>query len=210
MSPSPVPEPPAAQNWCSDCQRSFDRSDHFARHIQSREPPNTCCDGTATNSQSCQTRTCASSSVHTVQRASIAVTFFPGTSRSTRVARMAPSTRRGRVGPAGTVSRAKRNAPTRSRASAACASASPVSPPVDWGKGHSLRSRLHPSHHCPSSVLKRRRPTSRPFTLSTFRLQLPLESSLHMSMNPVWIPPVNPREGTRFWTRFSYNQMASS
>ncbi|KAL3440797.1 hypothetical protein BJX65DRAFT_316150 [Aspergillus insuetus] len=41
MSPSPTPEPPAGpkqgQNWCSECQRSFDRSDHFARHIQSHQ-----------------------------------------------------------------------------------------------------------------------------------------------------------------------------
>ncbi|KAL2783942.1 hypothetical protein BJX66DRAFT_349010 [Aspergillus keveii] len=41
MSPSPTPETPAGprqgHNWCSECQRSFDRSDHFARHIQSHQ-----------------------------------------------------------------------------------------------------------------------------------------------------------------------------
>ncbi|KAL3464890.1 hypothetical protein BJX64DRAFT_298005 [Aspergillus heterothallicus] len=45
MSPSPIPESPTApkqgqgqaQNWCAECQRSFDRSDHFARHIQSHQ-----------------------------------------------------------------------------------------------------------------------------------------------------------------------------
>ncbi|KNG85741.1 hypothetical protein ANOM_005723 [Aspergillus nomiae NRRL 13137] len=41
MSRSPPPEtragPTQGHNWCNECQRSFDRADHFARHVRSHQ-----------------------------------------------------------------------------------------------------------------------------------------------------------------------------